>query len=142
MGRYSSFICSLCGPIFQRKSLAKPLKTWLFISWHCQVLTPIRGTHRGRADGAQHYLLEALKQISAPSPLFSKRRFARQDGSLQLSHRSLTSAILHKRRVSPQTVYHHTTTGWLEQSYPGASEVLSAHQNPNLMVVMMQPLIF
>lgn len=34
------------------------------------------------------------------------------------------------------------TRGWLQQSYPGTSQVLSAHQTPNLMVIMIIPLIF
>lgn len=56
--------------------------------------------------------------------------------------RSLISAISHRRSASSQAVYHHITRGWLQQSYPGMSQVLSTQQNPNLMVIMVLPLIF
>lgn len=39
VGRYSSLIHSLYGLIYQKKSLARLLKPWLFISRHGQVLT-------------------------------------------------------------------------------------------------------
>lgn len=45
--------------------------------------------------------------------------------------RSLISAILHKRSASSQTVYRHITRGWLQQSYPGTSPVISAKPKSN-----------